>query len=106
LAHESCFPARLKAARKKKAISQTELGRRIGLDSPSASARMNNYEKGRHEPDFNMAKNIADQLAVPVAYLYCECDEMAELILAFHKLAPEQRKQILFDILELQSKSI
>lgn len=73
-------------------ISQTELGRRIGLDSQSASARMNHYEKGRHQPDFNMAKNIAKQLDVPVAYFYCECDDMAELILAFHKLEPEQRK--------------
>lgn len=66
---------------------------------------MNNYEKGRHQPDFNMAKNIAEQLNVPVAYLYCECDEMAELILAFHKLASEQRKRLLLDILELQGKT-
>jgi len=102
LAYESCFPSRLKAARKKKAISQTELGRRIGLDSQSASARMNNYEKGRHQPDFNMAKNIAEQLDVPVAYLYCECDEMAELILTFYKLASDQRKRILLEVLELQ----
>ncbi|WP_449357270.1 helix-turn-helix domain-containing protein [Alishewanella longhuensis] len=95
MAYESCFPSRLKTARKIKAISQTELGRRIGLDSQSASARMNNYEKGRHQPDFNMAKKIAEQLDVPVAYLYCECDEMAQLILAFHGLSTEKRRHIL-----------
>ena len=71
------------------------------MDSPSASARMNNYEKGRHEPDFNMAKNIAEQLDVPVAYFYCENDEMAELILAFDKLSPKQRKLALAEILRL-----
>ena len=71
------------------------------MDSPSASARMNNYEKGRHEPDFNMAKNIAEQLDVPVAYFYCENDEMAELILAFDKLPPKQQKLALAEILRL-----
>lgn len=65
---------------------------------------MNNYEKGRNQPDFNMAKNIAEQLDVPVAYFYCECDEMAELILAFQKLAPEQRRRILAEVVEQHDK--
>lgn len=65
---------------------------------------MNNYEKGRNQPDFNMAKNIALQLDVPVAYLYCECDEMSELILSFHTLAPEQRKRILDEVTGRQDK--
>ncbi|WP_430457913.1 helix-turn-helix domain-containing protein [Rheinheimera sp.] len=95
MAYESCFPQRLKAARKKKAISQTELGRRMGLESTSASARMNQYESGRHQPDFNMAKKIAEQLDVPVAYLYCDSDDMADLILKFSKLSQDQRAAVL-----------
>jgi len=105
LAYESCFPQRLKAARKKKAISQTELGRRMGLESTSASARMNQYESGKHQPDFNMAKKIAEQLDVPVAYLYCDSDEMAELILKFSKLTQEQREQVLAYVSQQQSDS-
>ncbi len=75
----------------------------MGLESTSASARMNQYESGKHQPDFNMAKKIAEQLDVPVAYLYCDSDEMAELILKFSKLTQEQREQVLAYVSQQQS---
>lgn len=66
---------------------------------------MNQYESGKHQPDFNMAKKIAEQLDVPVAYLYCDSDEMAELILKFSKLTQEQREQVLAYVSQQQSDS-
>ena len=74
----------------------------MGLESLSASARMNQYESGRHQPDFNMAKKIAEQLDVPVAYLYCDSDEMANLILAFSKLSSDQQQMVLDFVLQHQ----
>ncbi|KFD18527.1 hypothetical protein GRAQ_00078 [Rahnella aquatilis CIP 78.65 = ATCC 33071] len=50
---------------------------------------MNQYEKGKHQPDPETVKRIAKVLDVPVAYLYAEEDDLAALIIAFH----ENRKQ-------------
>lgn len=85
------FPVRLKEARDCLGISQRELGIRIGLEPDSASSRMNHYEKGRHMPDFATLKRIAEELNVPVAYLFCESDDLAEMVKAFDKLAQEDK---------------
>ena len=49
------LPIRLKQARIAKGISQKQLGIQLGLEVGSASARMNQYERGKHVPDFLMA---------------------------------------------------
>lgn len=85
------FPVRLKEARERLGISQRELGVRIGFEPDSASSRMNHYEKGRHMPDLTTLKRIAEELQVPLAYLFCESDDMAEIIKAFDKLTPEDK---------------
>jgi transcriptional regulator with XRE-family HTH domain len=95
LASQTPFPIRLKQARKAKALTQKELGVRIGLDINTASSRMNHYETGRHLPDYDMAKKLADELDVPVAYFFCDSDEIANLLMSFHKLTAEQRKKVL-----------
>jgi transcriptional regulator with XRE-family HTH domain len=89
------IPIRIKAARQKANISQKELGIRIGLDINSASSRMNHYEKGRHTPDIQTLKRIADELNVPLAYLFCESDVIAELNCIIHKLTIEEQKELL-----------
>ena len=89
------FPKRLKQARDILGISQRELGILIGLEPDSASSRMNHYERGRHMPDFATLKRIAEELNVPIAFLFCECDEMAEMIKAFDNLVPEDKQKIL-----------
>ena len=76
-------------------ISQRELGVRIGIEPGAASSRMNHYEKGRHMPDFATLKRIAEELNVPVAYLFCESDDMAELVKAFEKLTAEDKQKML-----------
>ncbi|MGF3860387.1 helix-turn-helix domain-containing protein, partial [Salmonella enterica] len=33
---------------------------------------MNHYEKGRHTPDIDTLKRMADELGVPINYFFCE----------------------------------
>ena len=80
---ESPFPRRLKQARKDRGLSQKQLGILSGMDEFSASARMNQYEKGVHSPDFKTVKALAEVLKVPTAFLYCEEDDLAEQIAGF-----------------------
>ena len=80
---ENPFPRRLRARREIVGLSQAELGIRSGMDPGVSSARINQYERGRHAPKFETATKIAQVLGVPVAYLYCGDDALAEWILAF-----------------------
>lgn len=89
------FSVRLRAARKEKNLSQERLGILAGIDESSASARMNQYETGKHVPDFLMAKKIAEVLEVPVVYFYAEDNLMAEIILKLHLLSKSQKLEVL-----------
>ena len=76
---------RLKSARKAAGLSQRLLGMAAGIDEGSAAIRINRYEQAVHMPDFITAVNLATVLSVPTAYLFCETEELAELLLALHK---------------------
>lgn len=52
-----------------------------GMDQFAASARMNQYERGVHSPDFKTVIALSEVLEVPTAFLYCLEDELAEQIL-------------------------
>ncbi|MDP4487669.1 helix-turn-helix transcriptional regulator [Pseudoalteromonas piscicida] len=95
---ESPTPLRLKEARKAAGYTQQQLGIALGMEPNTASARMNQYEKGKHAPDFTTMKRIADELGVPVAYFYCEEGQLAELLLLSHKLNEEQLSDIISNI--------
>lgn len=82
--NDTPFPKRLKEARKAAKLTQENLGIKAGIDESSASARMNQYEKGTHAPDFSMVKSIATVLNIPTAYFFCEENQLAELIKAFN----------------------
>lgn len=71
---------RLKEARIRKGISQKSLGILIGIDEFVASARMNQYETGKHIPDYYTLKKIADVFKVPTAYFYAEDDNLADFL--------------------------
>lgn len=43
---------RLKEARRRAGLTQEKLGILAGLDEASASTRINQYEKGKHSPNF------------------------------------------------------
>lgn len=96
---------RLKDARKKANLSQKALGVRIGMDESSASARMNQYEKGRHTPDVKTLKLIADQLGVPLSYFFCEDEVSAELVVNLNRLSQSDKQKVLELTAQLLEKS-
>ena len=73
--------------------SQEKLGVAIGIDESSARARISRYELGVHEPPLPTVRLIADALGVPLIYLYCEDDPVAELLLQLYRLEPRVRAQ-------------
>ncbi|WP_096198587.1 helix-turn-helix transcriptional regulator [Enterobacter hormaechei] len=77
------LPHRLKAARLKAGLSQQKLGILAGIDEATASARMNQYEKGIHTPDFVLACKLAEVLNIPACYFYTVEDDLAEYIYSY-----------------------
>ncbi len=76
---------RLKQARLRAGLSQEKLGKLAGIDPMSASARMNQYERGKHSPDYQLMCRVAELLNMPVSWFYTEDEEMARLQeIAFH----------------------
>lgn len=90
----SVFARRLREARIRLGIPQDQLGWAIGLDEHAASARISRYETGIHQPAIEIASTLAKVLNVPLAYLYCENDSMAEIILLMHKLKPSELEKL------------
>lgn len=86
---------RLKEARKKSKLSQKALGVCIGMDESSASPRMNQYEKGKHSPDIQTLKLIADKLGVPLSYFFCESEVEAKLAVNFSQLTSSDQLKVL-----------
>jgi len=91
----SIFAKRLKEARLHAGLSQERLGVLAGIDEMSSSARMNQYERGKHEPDFTMVERLAAVLEVPESYFYAKDDEAAWLIVTFHRMSSENRCETL-----------
>jgi len=63
-----------------------------------ASPRINQYERGRHEPQLKTAKQLAEVLGIPPAFLYTNDDLLAELLLRWNSLSLKTKKQILKEI--------
>jgi transcriptional regulator with XRE-family HTH domain len=91
----SVFCKRLKDARKAAGISQERLGLLAGIEPASASARMNQYETGKHAPNTSTVSLIAGVLNVPPSYFYSEDDDEARLLVLFHRMDSAERMQIL-----------
>ena len=84
------FGHRLRCARKLLGLSQDRLGVLIGLDEHTASARISRYETGAHEPPIKTARLLASVLGVPLAYLYCDDNRIADLIMQAITLTEDQ----------------
>lgn len=82
---------RMRERREALGLAQEKVGVAIGLDESSARARISRYELGVHEAPVPTAKQIASALKVPLAYLYCEDDGTANLLVALHKLNFKER---------------
>lgn len=87
----SVFATRLKQARLRAGLTQEKLGVLAGIDEMSASARMNQYERAKHAPDWLTVENLAQVLDVPTVYFYAHDDDAADLLLAFYKLPAGKR---------------
>ncbi|HWW99982.1 helix-turn-helix transcriptional regulator [Collimonas sp.] len=95
---------RLKEARLEAGLSQERLGVIAGIDEMSASARMNQYERGKHVPDLSMVERLASVLNVPAAYFYAADDDLARLLMMFHRLKHNDKKRIIILTEEIYDK--
>lgn len=86
---------RLKTARFHAGLTQFELGVKAGLEEESASSRISHYENETHQPDFGLVRKLAQALDVPAAYFYAEEDELAEIILQYHKYKKQKPNSII-----------
>jgi transcriptional regulator with XRE-family HTH domain len=91
----SVFSKRLKEARRGAGLSQERLGVLVGIDEMSASARMNQYERGKHEPDFSMVERIARVLKVPVSFFFAQDDDEMKLLRWFYRLGSKERAELM-----------
>jgi transcriptional regulator with XRE-family HTH domain len=98
---------RLKAARIRAGLSQEKLGKLAGIDPTSASARMNQYERGKHAPDYRLMCKVAEILDMPVSWFYTEDEDQARLQELFHRLNQMHREHLLlkFESLAKQAAS-
>lgn len=94
---------RIRARREELGWSQEKLGVLIGIDESSSRARISRYELGVHEPAVATARLIAVALGVSLPYLYCEYDDVADLLQALHQLPADQRARVARHLLKVIS---
>lgn len=97
---------RLREARQRLGISQYALGVAAGIDEMSASPRVNQYERGKHQPDYQMVKRLAAVLNVPAAYLYTEEDDLAEILAILGSLPHLKRERLLEQLRQLAAEPV
>ena len=59
---------RLAKARNPVGLSQKQLGIRVGIGPPSASPRINQYERGKDTPEFGTVERLAKLLNIPPSF--------------------------------------
>lgn len=64
-------------------------------DKANGSVRINRYEQEVNRADMDTAAALAQALEVPLAYLFAEEDDQAEMLLAFAKLSKSERSRLL-----------
>ncbi|MGQ3002523.1 MAG: helix-turn-helix domain-containing protein [Hydrogenophaga sp.] len=95
---------RIRTRREALGWSQEKLGVLIGIDESSSRARISRYELGNHEPPLDTARNIAQALDVPLAYLYCEEKDLSALLLELGKLSAKRRTGLIAGWMEALAK--
>lgn len=90
----SVVAKRLKQAREQAGLSQKQLGIRAGIDEFSASPRVNQYERGKHMPDYSMVERLAGVLKVPAPFFYTRDEDLAQLIMRFGSLSAAARRRL------------
>lgn len=105
MAKKSPISKRLKEARLAARISQKQLGIAIGIDQFVASPRMNQYETGKHAPDFDVVQKIAKILNVPAAFFYAVDNDLANILKEYSSLNEKQKQQVTAFIKKLSTKT-
>jgi transcriptional regulator with XRE-family HTH domain len=95
---------RLKQARLAAGWSQAQLGVLAGIDPSVASARINQYERQRHQPAFEVVRRLAHVLKKPAPYFYATDDALAELIAVYGRLSASERAAVLAMARKRESK--
>ncbi|KVE85487.1 XRE family transcriptional regulator [Burkholderia cepacia] len=90
----SVFPKRLKQARLRSGLTQEQLGIQAGIDEFSASARVNQYEKGKHTPTLQTSQRLARAMLVPTSFLYEDDDLLATLLAIAGRLSKEKKRAL------------
>lgn len=86
---------RIREAREAAGLSQRQLGIVAGLDISVASPRINQYEQARHMPNLQMLERLGQILDRPVPWFYALDNDLAEMILHWHRCSPSQRRRLL-----------
>lgn len=105
--HKADMPViarRLREARLQAGISQKKLGIHAGIDEFSSSARVNQYERGKHIPDYQTLEKFARVLRVPTPFFYARDDSTAELLLHFSGLSRREQDRVLSYVKKLGQK--
>ena len=89
------FGARLRQARERMGITQEGLAARAGIDEFTASARISQYETGKHAPRYEIACRLADALEIPVEFLYSRDEAIAQLLLRWQSATVLIRERVL-----------
>lgn len=76
---------RLKDLREQAGFSQEKLAVLAGIDESTARSRISQYENGVYRPKFELVYQFALIFDVPVCYFYADDDELAALILQYHR---------------------
>lgn len=76
-------------------LSQRALGGLVSEDKANGSVRINRYEQEVNRADIDTAAELARALDVPLAYLFAEDDDQADLLLVFAKLSKGERAKLL-----------
>ena len=82
-------------------LSQRALGGLVGGDKGNGSVRINRYEQEVNRADMDTAAALAKALDVPLAYLFAEEDDQADLLLAFAGLSKGDRSRILSQVQQM-----
>ena len=89
------FSMRLKSLRLAHGISQRNLGILAGVEDSVASTRINRYEQAVHSADFSIAQKLAEVLNAPVSYFYTEQDDLAQLVLQYHRASQKKKRDFI-----------
>lgn len=92
---KTVFARRLREAREATGLSQKQLGIQAGIDQFVASARINQYERGKHVPDLLTAQRLAMELKVPMSYLFEPDDDLAALLRIASQLSAAKLRALL-----------